>query len=159
MKISILITFCVIFLSGCIKEKSTYYEAKIINNSGVAVEIVPYKSGVPNYSKKIALNNYDSFIVAQGTDRGIVNHAGFSSEYFSNVDFLIVKFNDFDSIFHYINLPESIPDEQKYYEYSNDRNVLNMYSYQYSHKDVSKGRREAYYIYTFTESDYEFAKD
>jgi hypothetical protein len=146
---SIIVIFVTI---GCQKEKITFYQAYIKNNTAHQVKLMPYFAGVAPSSKIIVLTPGDSVQVAQGTDRGKANHAGFNSVYFSGSDSIIVVFDNVHPISHYLNTPLTF--SSKYYLYSSPRNIENYLNWSYSFQDVSKSRREAFYLYRFVEQDY-----
>ncbi|MFT4062692.1 MAG: hypothetical protein QM642_10090 [Edaphocola sp.] len=146
-----------IFVSiGCIKEKTTSYSASIINEAVVNVEMIPYRYGVLASEESIKLNSGDSVKIASGTDYGIVDHAGFDSDFLSNTDSLVVIFSDTFKVVHYLNDPQN--PSIKFVSGKSERNLLQLESYSYSYLDISKYKRSSTYWYTFTESDYEYAK-
>src|SRR5690606_25399382 len=155
VKYIILISLFSVLLKSCRKEENTNYKAMLINKSSVQILLVSYIDG--RDVDRITINDGSSVIIGEGTDRGFVNHAGFDSKYLSGVDSVIIIFNDSFSVSHYNNNP--IAFSFKYYLQENSRNIFNYLNYNYYHQDKSRGWRNAYYRFTFTEEDYNFAKD
>jgi hypothetical protein len=116
----------------------------------------PYFNGVIQSSLNKTLNFQNEFIIANGFYRGIVGHVGFSSALLLNADSIIVVFDDIYRITHYVLTP--IQKSNKFYLYTDKRNLFNYISYQYSYTDLKKYKRSSLYNYEFTEQDYLDAK-
>jgi hypothetical protein len=150
--------YIVFFLcaAACTKEEITIYRAFIKNITVHQVKIIPYSQGTAPVSKHILLNPGDSLKVADGSDRGIVNHGGFHSDYLAGSDSIIVVFDNLYPVSHYITTPPSFA--EKYYLYSSIRYIANYLSWEYSYRDISRYKREALYLYKFTEEDYLYSQ-
>ncbi len=157
MKIIIQFSLLILLLGGCKKEKITTYSVYIKNSTAVSIKIYPSINGYTDYGNIIELAIGENKEIASGEDKGIVSHGGFDSKYFSGADYLLVVFGDKDSVQHLIYLNDSLIN--KYIKYDNARNLLNMTSYSYKFNDKNKSKRNALYEYTFTEEDYNFAKE
>lgn len=145
----------VIIIASCTKEKITVYSVYAKNSTNHQIKIVPYFSGVIDNAKILFLNPGDSIKFAYGFERGIVNHGGFGSGLFSGIssnDSVVILFDNLYSISHYLNTPSSLA--PKYYLHSSLRNFGNYLSWEYSADDISKNKREAFYLYKFIEQDY-----
>lgn len=146
MKLILLAISISCFLSCCLKEKSTKYEAFLINNTAShEIEISFYKSGVSN---TIFLNPNDSIKIANGIDIGVVTSPGFTSEYFGDPnDSIIVTFDNQYTMTHYFNTPNKL--SLKYLLASSIRNIGNPNSYVF----IRNGNINSHYYY-FNEQDY-----
>lgn len=151
MKLTCLMLICVLTLS-CTRERSTNYVASLYNGTSHNIEIKPYYGGVSPANKKINLGPMESIEIANGFDRGIVDHAGFSSAYLNGEDSVVVIFNNNKTISHYVITPASL--SNKYYLYTSLRNLGNYKSYEYAIVKDSKQERDVSYKYTFTNQDY-----
>jgi hypothetical protein len=145
------LAICIVFVS-CTKERSTNYVATLYNGSSHNIEIKPYYGGVSPANKKINLGPMESKEIANGFDRGIVDHAGFSSAFLGSPDSMVVIFNNAFSITHYTVTPTVF--SNKYYLYTSLRNIENYKSYEYKILEDSKHERGVSYKYTFTNQDY-----
>jgi len=152
MKLLIIIIGGFFILMSCNKEKSTFYQAYAKNSSSHQLKIVPYFSGVAYNNRIVFLAPGDSTLFGNGVYYGKVGNAGFDSKYISGSDSIVVTFDNTYSISHYFITPASF--SPKYYLYSSLRNLGNYLSWDYSFNDPSKYRREAFYLYRFTDQDY-----
>ena len=144
----------IFILLGCIKESQTSYTAELVNDTNHSIVIEYFQNGISMPNLTIDLKPHNSVIITSGFDRGIVNNAGFDSEYFG--DSAIVTFDSMYKMTHYF---DSISNpSNKSYLYSSLRNLFNYLSYDYSYTDESKYKRNASYKYNFTEQDYIDAK-
>lgn len=144
-----------ILLSSCTKDKVTTIVAKLHNKSGVKINFTPYKGGVVVSDKSFTLNDNDSFQIAFESEMGDIKMWGFSSEYISGMDSIIITFDSIYKISHYSN--ETTATSLKHYQPSNPRNIFVGSNYEFVMK--REGEMTNLHYYTFTESDYEFAKD
>lgn len=156
MKINIVIILLLLFQIGCTKEKITIYKAFLKNTTNHEIKIIPYFSGITYSNKNVILHPGDSVKIGDGFDRGLVNHGGFSSEYLSGSDSLVVSFDNLYTITHYFTTPSTL--SNKHYLYSSGRNLGNYLNWEYSYSDLSKNKREAIYLYKFIEQDFLDAK-
>lgn len=143
--------------SGCITEPNTNFKATLKNDSGSKILLTPYLKGSPALDKEVYIFVNESLEIANGSDRGKVNHAGFDSQYLTGMDSLVVIFNDSFKITHYRINPET--PSANHYLNEDFRNLFNYLNYEYSIDDRSRGKRVAYYNYVFTEQDYLDAKN
>ncbi len=143
--------------SGCAVEPTTNYLAVLKNNSGSTIRLIPYLNNEPIIENVIILGNNSQTEIANGSDRGKVNHAGFDSKYLSGMDSIIAIYNDSLTVVHYRTNP--VMPSAKSILNENSRNIFNYLNYDYTFSDKSNSLRIANYIFTFTEADYEFAKD
>lgn len=147
---------CLFSFSSCIKESMTTTIATLKNQSGVSINIIAYVNGTQlNNIVEIIANS--SFEISHENNFGISNNAGFSSKYLSGMDSVKVVFNDSFIVTHYRKIADSL--HPKSLGNNNNRNIFNYLNYVYSFVDKSKHSRLTTYIYTFTEADYNFAKD
>ncbi len=145
-------------LNACVKEKTTTYEAYIMNGTSHQIEIHPYKGGFVHAEDTIRLAPGQTIQIADGTDRGIVNRGGFSSKYFGGSDDSnIIVFDNVHFVTHYANQPTNL--NSKYLLFGSTRNIGNPLSYYYEYWDIDRNGRQAKYTYTFVEDDYNFAKE
>lgn len=145
-----------VLLCSCFKEEQTIYKAYISNGSAHKIDILPYKGGYVFTQKVIKLQPNESIQVADGWRRGKNGNAGFSSEYFYDIDSAVVVFDDTYKVSHYVENP--VRYSTKYFEYFTIGNILNSATYEYEYEDKDKYSRHQTYTYEFTDSDYEFAK-
>jgi len=143
---------------SCTKESATNYHAYLKNGTSRKITILPFKSGFVNGPDTIHLDPQQEIMIAEGSDRGMVNHGGFDHDRLSrnSQDSTVVIFDDTYRVAHYVDMPSQTT--AKYIDYSSNRNLSNFKSYDYSYKDVNKHNREASYNYVFVSSDYEFAR-
>lgn len=142
----------IFILIGCTKEQITTYTAYLSNKSNHSIVIRPYFNGIVPTEKIISLALNDSFQIANGSDRGIVNNAGFNSNFLSGSDSIVVTFDNQYKITHYFNQPVNLA--SKYYLINSNRNLYNKDNYLYTYQDASKNRRESNYLYKFIQQDY-----
>lgn len=147
-----------IAVSGCIVEDDTHYKAFLKNESDHELIYLFYKNGFLSKDDTILLTAYQSILIGEGVRRGINNRGGFSSKYFSESgeDSGIVMYDGLYSVVHYVFTP-TIP-ALKYIPLTSKRNIFNRDAYNYEFEDINKHTRNQTYIFTFTEADYEFAK-
>ncbi len=157
-----MIGVCIILLhTGCISEKTTNYKATLYNHSGHDILIKFYIGGFVNSGDSILLNADEEIVIADGWYRGDVNAAGFLSNYGKNgsVDSATITYDGIYTVAHDVPPnPHSISGKVIIYE--NERNFLNSRKNYVFTREGSK--RKGYtnvHKYTFTEADYEFAKD
>lgn len=144
-------------LTGCIREEATTIFAYLINQSKQDITVLCYKNGVVLPDDTIRISHGDTFIFGSDFIRGDKKVSGFSSEYFGSLDDHIeVVFNDEYIVYHYLNIvgDTTVP----HYLYLDDRNIMNSNNYEF---EMIRTKRESvnYHYYTFTEADYEFAKE
>ena len=145
-----------LLIAGCTKESITLYKAYIKNETNHQIKVTPYFGGSVYNDKIIILNAGDSVIIADGYDRGIVNHGGFTPKYFAGCDSLSVIFDNLYPVSHYVITPVSL--YPRHYLYASLRNVANYLGWDYNANDISQHKREAFYLYRFVEQDYLDAK-
>jgi hypothetical protein len=150
MKIYLVMLF--VIFTGCTKEQITSYSAYLSNNTTHNIVIRPYFKGIVPNNKIVSIAANDSFQIANGTDRGIVNNAGFNSDYLSGSDSITVTFDNLYKITHYFTQPDFLA--PKYYLVTSNRNIYNKDNYSYTYKDPTKNRRESSYLYKFVEQDF-----
>jgi len=156
MKSILLFCSAILLLISCKKEEQTYYSVYIENRSTVAVEIIPYKSGIIHSDDRILLSPGAKFQFAEGFDRGINIGGGFDSKYLTGTDSIAVLFNSVKKTIHFMN--NTSTSENSYYSYNSERNLGNWESYEMDVTDDSKFRRTIIYTYIFSELDYNFAQ-
>jgi len=142
--------------AGCTKDGATKYYGDLKNGTTHSIKILFFSQGMIVTANTITLDPGKEFRIGNGSNRGIVNHGGFGSEYFTGVDSVHVVFDTTHRISHYIKTPANL--FPKHYLYTSTRNLGNYLSYAYTYEDKSKYRRISHYIYTFTEQDYLDAK-
>src|SRR5690606_28152590 len=147
----------VVLLCSCTKERTTIIHATLINKSGQSLKLIPYVNGQVLTDRILSFSNNDSIEIANHGHWGKVNHYGFDSDYISGMDSIIVKFNDNFSVTHYSYA--SLSPSDKHYQPDNSRNIFIGANYSWSYIDNSRYKRTNYHFYTFTEDDYNFAKD
>lgn len=147
----------IIALSGCATEPNTNFKATLKNDSGSKILLTPYLKSSPALDKEVYIVVSESLEIANGSDRGKVDQAGFDSQYLTGMDSLVVIFNDSFRITHYRINPET--PSGNHYLNEDLRNLFNYLNYEYSIDDRSRGKRVAYYNYVFTEQDYLDAKN
>ena len=144
---------------GCMScaEPYTTYNATLNNSTSVSIKILPYKSGLLVTEKADSIIKDGTLNIGAGIDRGMVNHGGFNSDLLSNMDSIIIIYDDNYQAIHYNNNPEIKSIKSILSE--NNRNIFNYLNYDYSFSDKSRYIRNALYNFTFTEADYEYAKE
>lgn len=142
----------IVLLNGCTKEEVTLYTAQIENTTSHYLVVMPYFSGFVPPNKIITINPGQTVEIGHGTNRGIVDNAGFFSDYLSGSDSIIVVFDNQYQITHYFEVPTLM--NPKHYLYLSLRNLYNKDNYFYTFSDISKNRRESNYLYKFIEQDY-----
>lgn len=143
--------------TGCIIDEMTRHNAYLINNSFQKITVLCYKNGVVLPEDTIRINHGDSFLFGYGNDFGDIREPGFSSEYGGGIDdHRDVLYNDEYKVSHYLN--KVIDSSGKYYLITHDRNINNPNNYEFEMIRTKKERINNHY-YTFTEADYEFAKE
>ena len=157
MKKIIIILLIIPSWISCTKDYGTTISSSIKNSTNHQIKITFYYSGITYPDKILLLNAGDSIKFGFGFMYGIVDHGGFSSDYFGSAnDSIIVTFDNLYSITHYANTPVSM--SPKHYLYSSLRNLGNYLSWEYWYHDNSKYARQAFYLYRFVEQDYLDAK-
>ena len=141
-----------ILFSSCTKEQITLYTSTIENTTSHNVVIKPYFSGIAPQEKMILIMPNQNFQIANGTERGITENSGFYSNYLSGSDSIIIIFDNEYQITHYFQQPIELA--QNYYFLSSPRNLYNKDNYTYTYNDISKNRRESFYLYQIKEQDY-----
>ncbi len=157
MKYSLAI-FTLLILGSCFGESLTNYEAFLVNSTSHEIKILCFKQGYVNSDDTLKLKAGETLRIANGSRRGLSGQVGFSSDHFGDGnDSCVVYYDKIYKVVHYVNAPSQLA--QKYLEYSNTRNILQLESYSYYYSDRSKYIRDQTYTFTFTESDYLFAKN
>ncbi len=156
MKRLILIVLAIVtFCSGCIKEETTMLEAWVYNQIDYPITILFYNNGVVANKDTVHIAPKDSFKMGSEADLGERTTPGFYSDY--NCDSAIVIFDNKYQVVHYVNDTVDLAD--KHYLFESTRNLGNPLSYEFSRIKSKKGYYTNMHKYTFTEADYEFAKD
>lgn len=146
-----------VILTSCNKERSTMYNANLINNTSHSIVIRPYSSGQIVTENVIIIPTLTRKEIANGIDRGINGNSGFSSKYLDNSDSLRVTFDDIYTITHYnFSNPSSL--NTRHYLNTSLRNLINYRSYLFDSKSLSKYQVENTYNFEFKEQDYLDAK-
>ena len=146
----------VIFMYGCTEPIALSY-AEVINSNNIDITLSIYSKGeiIKDYFLKenqiieISTNNY----IGKGSQRG----AGFINDYLSVSDSLIVNYNYMYKVVHYKVNPEVRT--EKSIELENSRSFYDLENWNWTYEKKSKGKHINRYVFTFTESDYEFAKE
>lgn len=157
--LKLLMVFLLIsILASCIKDKVTQFEAYLINNTTLIVEILPYKSGFVKAIDTIRIYPGDTIQIGDGYEYDDIKYPHFFSEALAieKNDSIEVIFNDTYSVLHYVDTSE-ISVANKYYLFEDERNIINRNNYKFIM--IRDGETTNLHFYTFTESDYEFAKD
>lgn len=156
IKLVMIFAFPLMFLS-CIKEDKTLSHAFIYNGSNVGIQITLFSSGVPMLNYQLDIEPNDSLVVSTDSyiGKGKMQGAGFNNKYFELADSLIVIFDDSFKVTHYRDTP--LVFANKYYLPSNPLCIMNIGNWEYSF-DETKHSITNYFTYTFTEADYEYAK-
>lgn len=157
MRKAISIAILTVTFSSCITERSTNETYTLKNNSGTNVKIVPFTAGKTDSNKIIELQN------GAIKDLEIVTYSGKNTaplyivDYFAYTDSVLVIWNDSLGVLH-------IPSES---EYSGSRKVIDTNSTrcignvkQYALSQTSQKNNVTFMLtYTFTNADYEYAKE
>ncbi len=141
---------------SCRKDGITIYSGDLKNATTHSIKILFYSKGAIINQNTINLNSGTEIQIGHGSERGVVNHGGFGSDYFSGVDSVHVVFDNTYRTSHYIHTPANL--YPKHYLYTSTRNIGNYLSYAYTYEDESKYKRVSHYVYTFIEQDYLDAK-
>ncbi len=140
------------------KEEITELKAHLKNNTNHKIEILHFKNGIVIPGDTIILNPGYDFIYGESSHRGEVKVPMFSTKYsISEEDSIVVIFDDKYQVVHYVNPPSIL--SSRHYLYESTRNLGNRFSYEFSHKKRGTGRYINIHRYTFTEDDYNFAKE
>ena len=152
MKYLFLFSILLICVS-CKKDYNSQYTATIINNTTHSIKILFFKSGIVEINDTIKLSQNQQIEIANGTLRGNVTAPGFTSKYFGgNNDSIVVIFDNFYKISHYVNAP--LQKAMKHYLYNSPRNILNVLSYRFVTKSSSNNTSQNNHYYEFKEQDY-----
>lgn len=158
LKILLIIIFFVI--SGCtsIKDETTTLKSYITNSTlSAKITILFYKTGFVSSKDTLKILPGETIQFGDGWEFGDIKVPMFESEHLGGPeDSVVVIFNDSFSVTHYANTPTDL--SSKYYLFESLRNINNPLSYEFETVRIKKERIN-YHYYTFTESDYEFAKD
>jgi hypothetical protein len=144
----------IVFLTSCIKEGQTHYTAKIKNETSTILKFKIHS--MHEFIDTIVLKQGEVIEIANGTDRGIVNHAGFDPYLSGGSDSFTVVYNDLYWNTHYSDTTSR--NSLRIINRNSNRNIYKYENYKYSFKDKKKHLREALYLYTFTEQDFLDAK-
>ena len=150
-----LITILLILFSGCSEPYSTY-SATLINNTGTDMKILPYRNGIVKVSDTLYLSKDAELAISGGWHPGAVKVPFFISDIFVE-DSLEIIFNEHYRSVHYRIDPETI--SEKAIIFSSLRNITNIANYDFKSKGSKRRGYNNEHFFTFTESDYEFAKE
>lgn len=159
MKNIIFVAIYTLGLTACVKEKTTNQNGYIVNATAHVISIHFVKNSGSNDTSLIRLSPGEKVTVGDSWARGDVSSPGFNLLPQFAIDlngYAFVIFNDTHLVYHYLNY--LIDSTSKHYFYSSNRNLLNPNSYQFE-KIRSKNTRTNNHVYTFTEEDYNFAKE
>lgn len=158
MRMIIKLFAMLVLLPSC-GEEHTNFKASLENASTVPIVIMPYKDGKVLSSDTIKLLSGESFQIAHGSHRGKIKTPFFITNVLAigENDSIVVCFDNQFYVSHYVLSPDSL--FNKFYLFESDRNIINTKNYNFI---IEKERRLSVYtnhIYTFTEEDYNFAKE
>jgi len=142
---------------SCIKEEQTNYSAYLENPLQCRIDIQPFKGGFSNEADIITLSPGIVFKFAEGAERGKRNSGGFSSDMVSGTDSIVVVFDGLYKVVHLFNNTDSATGN--YYNYASFRNLGNWESYIVRVTDETKHSITLEFVYTFTEEDFNYAKN
>ena len=146
---------------GCMSctEPYTTYNAELINQSGANIKILPYREGNVGISDTLYLSNGEKLQIANGWHKGSIKVPFFESEKISigYNDSLVVVYENIYSVPHFWGDPEIIP--MKCHLRASSRNVTNRDNYIFFSKGSKRKGYKNNHYYTFTEADYEYAKE
>ena len=132
----------------------SYY---IINKSSVDISILPYKFGKVDSPNILNLEKDADTIIENNVYGGKSSYPTYMVEYFSYVDSILVIWNNEYEVLHIAD-NDSYTGERKTIDTNSTRCVGAVQHYELSKEE--KKRSVLFSLkYTFTESDYEFAKD
>lgn len=159
IKYSVVLLYLFAFCLYSCKEEETVIKAYLINDSNHNIEILFYKSGVVNLGDTLSLMPNEELLFAHMSHRGDVQIPMFGNKHIGlESDSILVVFDNSFKVTHYYTiLPAALA--EKHYLRESLRNIINPYSYEFTHKKRGRGRYLNIHKYYFTESDYEFAKD
>lgn len=153
------ITLGLFYLPGCVKDYRSHTQTYLVNETSYKIEIVPYKDGIALYDIQISLEPRERKIVLDDNPWGKTLSPCWG-ELLQPYDSTIVIFQD-STIKKSIHLSwrDSTITCENCYSFNSLRNLSNLDNY---NKNITKSHSKylhGYYEYTFTEADYEFAKD
>ena len=158
MRSLIVTLFILITLTGCIKEESTYQIWYFRNDSGVDISLLFFNRSLHDSYSVLKIEPNKKFQFDAETYRGKFNAPLLSSSFFYEIDSIAVIFNGSDSVLH-------AKDKSLHLGWSNvidmsdNRFIGNLDKYTVEIESQSKNRIVYEMTYTFTEADYEFARE
>ncbi|MFT4061435.1 MAG: hypothetical protein QM642_03650 [Edaphocola sp.] len=142
--------------TGCVKESYTITEAWLYNATADTITIFAYIGGEVSGSDTIKIAPDDSFQFANSTLQQDLTAPYFKSPFIGDsADYLLVVFDSTAQMAHYDVVVDS---SIKYYPVTSTRNLRNFGSYEFGMQDFEEKIHINYHRYTFTEQDYEDAK-
>ena len=152
----LLCAYAVIGVMGCIKEYVSTMESFLINNTAHQIEVVPYYGGIANMSARVQLSPGQRLSVAREGVRGRSLAATYAMG-LQSFDSVVVIYDNLYRVTH-----RSFRDSTactKCITFSSNRNISSESSYL---KTITKEHRKylrGYFEYSFTEDDYNFARN
>ncbi len=152
-----LIILLSILASGCIVEESSISNILVENLTTHSVLITPYKAGAIDSTKLFSLSPGQNKSI--GSDEGMGKTIGpvYFGDYFRNLDSIVVLWDNTYRVTHMIS--DSFVSTGKYISILNERNIAKLSKYKSAKVKETKHFVEWTATYSFTEADYEFAKD
>lgn len=156
-----LLPIAILFLlNSCVKDRYTTFNAYLINQSSVDIQILPYKSGIVRAEDTIHLEPGDTVKIDNGEWRlGDIQAPLFFTDILAigENDSIKVVYNDENYVLHVYHVP---PEDAhlKYITYTMDRFIMNGENYEFEMIRSKKSWINNHH-YIFTEADYEFAKE
>lgn len=149
MKMSCLILF--LFFLSCKKEKNTFSDSFIKNNTSHTIKITPYVNGTINMNSTVEIQANEIKKVYYNNTRGLGKGVSYS-RINQPMDSFVVTFDNMYSIVHYKS--NLIGNRIKHYLYFSKRNLFNDSSYLSTIVRETKNQRSWEFIYTFVEKDF-----
>src|SRR5690606_25669046 len=132
-------------------------KVNICNSTKYEIKLLPYQYGIIDSSKIKNIQTESCNEIEYLTQRGKAKIPIYFFDYFRNVDSIIVIWNNQYEVVHMIN--DSFISGNKYIAFLDEKNLGNGKAYQKIKLKETKHTIVWDVVYTFTEEDYNFAKD
>lgn len=156
MKQTFLLLSITLLLTGCLEE-DTLTEVYLQNNSSHEVLLRPYQSGAIDNARIVSLQPGNKFRIENTYQRGKTKVPIYFFDYFRGIDSIQVIWDNTYSVTHMIS--DSFTSVVKYIAFGNVRNLGNGIAYPSEIRHESKRSITWELNYSFTEQDYEYAKN
>jgi len=152
-----LIVILALLLCSCEKEDTTYSNVLVENLTQHHINIIPYTNGMIDSNRIFSLSYAQEKSIESHTDMGISSGPIYFGDYFYGVDSIIVIWDNTYPVTHMIS--DSFISNNKYIPAFHNRNIGYLGKYEIRKVKESKHNIIWTATYSFTEADYEYAKE